>query len=135
MDQCLFCKILKGTVPCAKVFEDAHTFAFLDINPVQKGHTLVIPKKHADNLFLIEPLELQKVIAAVQKVAKAVKSGVEAEGINLIQSNHLAAGQSIDHIHFHVIPRFPNDGLQHWPQGKYAEGQMDVVRERIAKLL
>jgi len=135
MDECIFCKIIKGELPCSKVFEDEKFFAFLDIGPVNKGHTLVIPKKHYKNLFDMPEEELKGYMEAIQKVSKAVMKGVDADGVNINMNNESAAGQVVMHAHVHIIPRFNGDGLKLWPQGKYEEGEADKTREKIVNYL
>jgi histidine triad (HIT) family protein len=131
MDDCIFCKIINGEIPSSKVYEDEEVFAFLDIGPVNKGHTLVIPKEHHETIVDIPDDLLHKVIVVVKKLSKAVKEGVGADGFNVLMSNHEAAGQVVPHAHFHIIPRLSSDGLKHWPHGKYDEGEMDSVKEKI----
>ena len=130
MPDCIFCKIVKKEVPSLVIYEDKDVFAFLDIGPVNPGHTLVIPKKHAKNLYEIKDPDLAKVSVALKKVASAVKSGVGSEGINIMMNVEKAAGQLVDHIHFHVIPRFSNDGIKHWPHAKYLSGQAEAVQKK-----
>ena len=132
---CIFCKIIKGEIPSSKVYEDSNVLAFLDIGPVNKGHTLVIPKEHYETLFDVPDDLLKEVIVVVKKVSKAVKKGVEADGISLGMSNYKAAGQVVPHAHFHIMPRFSDDGLKLWPQGKYEEGEMDSYKEKIEAFL
>ena len=135
MQDCIFCKIVAGKIPAAKVYEDKNVLAFLDIEPVNNGHTLVIPKKHYETILDIPEDLLQKVIVAVKKVARAVKQGVNADGINIGQSNFRAGGQEVFHIHFHIMPRFEDDGLKHWPGKKYEEEEMEKIAERIRNQL
>lgn len=118
MQECIFCQIVKGTIPCAKVYEDERVISFLDINPISAGHTLVLPKEHYATLFEISKEDLQACTGAAQKIAKAVLSASNASGLNLLQNNYRAAGQAVDHIHLHLIPRFTGDNLHLWP-GKY----------------
>lgn len=132
---CIFCKIVKGEIPCSKVFENEKFLAFLDIGPVNKGHTLVIPKKHYKNLFDMPKEELNDYLEVIQRVSKAVMKGVDADGVNINMSNESAAGQVVMHSHFHLIPRLKNDGLKLWPQGKYAEGEATKVRDKIVNYL
>ncbi len=108
---CIFCKIIAGEIPSAKVFEDENVLAFLDVKPEAKGHTLVIPKKHAENIFDIDEDSLKQVFSACQPLARKLKSAMKADGISLRQSNGAAAGQLIMHLHVHLIPRFDSDGL------------------------
>jgi len=135
MEDCLFCKIIKKEIPITKIYEDKSTLAFLDINPVNPGHTLVIPKKHSRNLFDIEKKDLEELINTVQKISKAIKKGIEADGINIIWNNESSAGQIIFHTHIHIIPRFKNDGLRHWKGKVYQKNEAEKVAEKIKKLI
>ncbi|MBU1854521.1 MAG: HIT family protein, partial [Nanoarchaeota archaeon] len=105
-DDCLFCKIVKGEISSAKVYEDDEFFAFLDIKPVNKGHTLVVPKHHCRNLLDFPKAEETDLMEFLKKVANAVVKAVGADGFNLGMNNEAAAGQVIFHAHFHIIPRF-----------------------------
>lgn len=107
----LFAKMLRGEIPCHKVYEDEDVLAFMDIFPQSKGHTLVIPKTEASNLFEIEPEWLGKLMVKTQKVAKAVNSALEPDGVRLMQFNGQAAGQTVFHIHFHIIPKWQGQAL------------------------
>jgi histidine triad (HIT) family protein len=135
MMNCLFCKIVAGEIPSTKVFEDETSFAFLDIAPVSKGHTLIVPKVHAENLISASAETLSAMMPTVQLMAKAAVKAVGAEGFNLHVNNGRASGQLVDHLHFHIIPRFAHDGLEHWPKIAYAEGEAQVVGEKIRKSL
>ena len=135
MEECLFCKIVKGELPSSKLYEDEDTLAFLDLFPVNKGHSLVIPKEHYETIFDVPANILAKVSSVMKNVADAVKNGVNADGISIAQSNGKDTGQVIPHIHFHIMPRFKDDGLKLWPQGKYEEGEMDKFKEDISKFL
>ncbi|MFH1750231.1 MAG: HIT family protein [Candidatus Micrarchaeota archaeon] len=112
MADCLFCNIVSGKVPCAKVSEDDAHLAFLDIFPANKGHTLVIPKKHYAHFSQIHDGEVGAYIEFVQKVAAAVKKSLNSEGINIFLNEGEVAGQLIMHAHFHILPRFKDDGLR-----------------------
>lgn len=109
-DSCIFCKIVKGDIPSTRVYEDDDVLAFMDIGPIVKGHTLVIPKTHYDPITQAPDDVLAKVIAVVKKIADAQMKGLKADGINIHQSNGATAGQQVPHLHFHVIPRFADDG-------------------------
>ena len=114
----IFAKILKGEMPCTKVYEDDEALAFMDIFPQSEGHTLVIPKNvQATNLFDIEPDAWQHLIVRVQKVAKAVEKALAPDGVRIVQFNGAPAGQTVFHIHFHIIPIY--DGQ---PLGRHAGG-------------
>lgn len=109
---CVFCEIVKGDIPADKIYEDDYVLAFLDIKPHNPGHTLVIPKKHYQNLEEIDEDSLAKLILAVKKVALMMKDKLGVLGYNVIENNNLIAGQVVPHIHFHIIPRYKNDGLR-----------------------
>jgi histidine triad (HIT) family protein len=135
MSDCIFCKIVAGEMPSYTVFEDENTMAFLDIFPVHKGHILVIPKNHAGNIFEISSEEWGQVQETVRKVAGALETSLNADGVNLMMNNREHAGQVVHHAHVHLIPRFKGDGLKLWPHGKYAEGEADGFAEKIRKSL
>lgn len=103
-EDCIFCKIIEGEIPSYKVYEAENVVAFLDANPVSKGHTLVLPKKHAENIHDAE--KMNYLWDGIVEVADAVKAAFEPEGINIIQNNGEVAGQEVFHLHFHVIPRY-----------------------------
>ncbi len=122
MNSCIFCKIVAGEIPAIRVYEDQDVLAFMDIGPLVKGHTLVIPKAH-HNLISETPDDvLAKVIAIVRQVAQAQREGLGADGVNIHQANGSAAGQVVPHLHFHVVPRFQHDGHHwNWTPHPYAE--------------
>jgi len=134
---CIFCKIADGKLPAAKVYEDSDILAFMDIGPVVKGHTLIIPKQHYNPITETPPEVLQKLIVVVQKIARAQVNGLGADGINVIQSNGKIAGQIIPHIHFHVIPRFKSDGHSwNWTPRKYDnQDEMNGLAQKIKNAL
>jgi histidine triad (HIT) family protein len=132
---CLFCKIVAGEIPSFNVYEDGNTFAFLDINPVNAGHTLVVPKRHSQNIFDIPPEDWMAVSETARSVAIALESALNADGVNLMMNNRENAGQVIDHPHVHVIPRFQGDGLRHWPQHKYKKGEAEETLAKIRATL
>jgi Diadenosine tetraphosphate (Ap4A) hydrolase and other HIT family hydrolases len=111
-DQNIFAKILRGEIPCHKVFEDDDAIVFMDIMPQGPGHALVVPKAPSRNLLDADPAALARVIAIVQKVAVASKAAFAADGITVMQFNEAAGGQSVFHLHFHVIPRFEGVALK-----------------------
>jgi histidine triad (HIT) family protein len=130
--QCVFCRIIKGELPCSKVYEDDRVISFLDINPVSTGHTLVVPKKHWATLFEISEEDLRACTAASKKIATAVHKATKASGLNLLQNNYRAAGQLIDHVHFHLIPRFPNDDfMRSWPAKPSYQHELARLVEKI----
>lgn len=135
MEDCIFCKIIKGDIPSQKVYEDDKTFAFLDINPISKGHTLVIPKKHSIDLLVADAEDLNAIISTCQKIADACMKGLKADGISLDVSTKPAAGQVVMHTHFHIIPRWKDDGLKHWPGHKLSESEMKDIQDKIKNSL
>ena len=110
---CIFCKIVAGTIPAVKIYEDSQVLAFMDTGPIIKGHTLVIPKRHYDPIMETPDDVLSTLVAVVRKIARAQVTGLAADGINVTQANGRCAGQAVPHIHFHVIPRYDRDG-HHW---------------------
>ena len=112
-DQNIFAKILRGEMPCTKVYEDEHTLAFLDIMPQVKGHTLVLPKAPAVNLLDADEASLGHVMATVQKLAPAVVRAMDADGFRLMQFNGAAAGQTVFHLHMHILPMGDATRLKH----------------------
>jgi histidine triad (HIT) family protein len=129
--ECIFCKIVAGEIPSYKVYEDENCLAFLDIAPVNYGHTLVVTKKHYANMEEIPENELCQLIKAVKKVGKALKDGLGAAGYNIGENNDPVAGQVVPHIHFHVMPRRVDDGLKLWPQGKYEAGKAEETMDKL----
>jgi histidine triad (HIT) family protein len=111
-EDCIFCKIVAGEIPAAIIAEDEETLAFMDINPATRGHALVIPKRHADDLWEIEPAQLAAVAATAQAVALRVRESLGADGVNLINSCRAPAWQTVFHFHMHVIPRYHGDPLR-----------------------
>ena len=132
MNDCIFCKIVKGEIPCNKIYEDIDVLAFLDIAPVNAGHALVIPKKHFVNIYETPEETLLEMIKAVKKISHAIKTGLKADGINVTMNNDPAAGQVVFHSHIHIIPRIANDGFGLW-HGKrlYKEGEKEMVVNKI----
>ena len=108
----IFAKILRGEIPACKVYEDAHVLAFMDAMPQSDGHTLVIPKTEAENLFELPPAALATLIQAVQKIAAAMRTALQPDGLTVMQFNGAAAGQTVFHIHFHLVPRYAGQPLR-----------------------
>lgn len=133
-DGCLFCKIVAGEIPSTKVYEDERVLAFMDINPINEGHLLVIPKAHAATIYEIDPEDLKAVMVVAQSLAKAQKAALDNPGMNVIQSNGRAATQLIDHLHVHLIPRWPDDSFAkalHW---ELVPGDMDEIAATAGKI-
>ncbi len=133
MTDCLFCKIVASKIPSTKVYEDDTILAFLDIHPVNIGHTLVIPKIHTVNLYDTPDTTLAHMMNVVKKLSVAIKSAVCADGINIEMNNDSVAGQIIFHTHMHIVPRFSGDGFTHWRGARdYREEEMREVAEKIS---
>jgi len=133
---CIFCQIVAGEIPATKVYEDDDVLAFLDIRPVSKGHTLVMPKAHFSDIFDAPPELLARIAQRIPLIAKAVQKAVDAEGLNIYQNNAAAAGQVVLHLHYHIIPRHAKDGaLAPWSHVNYDEGEAQRTAERIAEHL
>jgi len=128
---CIFCKIVAGELPCYQIYEDNNFLAFLDIQPISKGHTLIIPKKHY-HTFLETPVEiLTQMTPVIHKIGQALLKATQADGLNFGLNNGSAAGQIIMHTHFHIIPRFNNDGLHTWPSIECSEKEFKKITEDI----
>ncbi len=134
-DNNIFAKILRGELPCHKVFEDAHSFAFMDIMPRAPGHTLVIPKARARNILDIDADALRQTIATVKRVAIAARNAFAADGITLHQFSESAGGQVVFHLHFHVIPRKENVPLLPAASHKESPGILTANAAKIAAAL
>ncbi len=135
MSDCIFCKIINHEISAEIIYEDEYAMAFLDISPVNLGHSLVLPKTHFRNILDIPPDDLCKIIPAVQKVSKAIIEATEADGINFANNNEPAAGQLVFHLHFHLIPRFSNDGLIHWGKKDCKKDEVTQIAEKIRDAL
>lgn len=130
---CIFCKIIAGEIPSFKLYEDDRTYAMMDINPFQDGHCLILTKAHARNLLDAAPEDLAAILPTAQKIARAVEAALEPEGINIVQANGPAAGQTVFHYHCHVFPRRLNDGaLLNWG---YTPGEMARIEETYKKIM
>ena len=125
---CIFCKIVAGTIPCFKIHEDDLTIAFMDINPLNPGHALIVPKRHFADLYGADGESLAAALAAAQRVARAIKAEIAPHGLNLLQANGEAAGQTVAHFHIHVVPRAKGDRARldwdHVPGDKAAIGSL-----------
>ncbi|HEY2751693.1 HIT family protein [Phenylobacterium sp.] len=130
----IFAKILRGEMPCSRVFEDEHVFAFMDVFPQAKGHTLVIPKhSHARNLLEEEPQVLSELILGVQRVARAVRAALKPDGLVITQFNGAVSGQTVFHLHFHIIPRWEGVALGRHAGGAMADpAELKALAEQIS---
>ncbi len=132
---CLFCKIIRGDLPSYKIYEDEHVLAILDIHPINAGHTLVMPKNHATNIFDIGKADWATVSEAVRFLSIAIEKALQADGVNIAMNNREHAGQVVPHPHVHIIPRFKNDGFKLMPQRNYKENEADETVKKIRATL
>ena len=136
MEDCIFCKIVRGEIPSHKIIEDDQTYSFLDISPLNPGHALVVPKEHQATFFDMPAESLNACFLMAQRVGAAVMKTVEAAGMNLLINNYRAAGQLIHHVHIHLIPRYKRDGvLTEWPSKSYGEGEAQKLLGKIQNIL
>jgi len=133
--ECIFCNITDRKSEAEIIFEDDDILAFLDIQPVNYGHTLVIPKKHYDNFLTVPKDELEKLIHATQFIAGVIKRSLNADGFNVISNNGSPAGQSVYHFHFHIIPRFQNDFTLRPVVKNYKTGSMNEFGKQIRSFI
>ena len=123
--ECLFCKIIAGEIPCFKLFENDETLAFMDINPANEGHALVIPKEHSRDVYTVSDAAIAATVATAKKIAAAIDKTLNPDGLNLLQCNGPAAAQSVFHFHMHVLPRRKGDELKlNWG---LRPGDMDAI--------
>ncbi|NLO08761.1 MAG: HIT family protein [Clostridiales bacterium] len=132
MSNCIFCKIIGGDIPSSVIYEDEDFKAIMDISPASRGHVIILSKKHFENLFELEDDVAGKVLIVARRIALAMKEELKCDGINLLQNNGEAAGQSVFHIHFHLIPRYKDDKLHlTWTPGKYEDGEAAELAKKI----
>lgn len=129
--ECIFCNIAERKAEAEIVFEDEKILAFLDIEPVNYGHTLVVPKAHFDNFLTVPKDELRRLTVATQHIAGAVKRSMDADGFNIVSNNGDSAGQTVYHFHFHIIPRFKSDFALKPNLKTYGEGEMKTYADQI----
>lgn len=129
MENCIFCKIIKGEIPSAKVYEDDKVLAFLDINPVNYGHTLIIPKEHYQMMYDVPDELISYSFVKAKELMVKIKDALEADYVSVS-----VVGLDVPHFHIHLIPRYYNDGLAgFWPTKKYREGEMETTLEKLTK--
>jgi len=136
MAGCIFCRIAEGGVPAAKLVETDKVISFLDVNPVNPGHALVIARRHAVSLLDLTDAELQEIILIAKRVARAARAATGSSAFNVLQNDGRHAGQVVEHVHFHVIPRRAGDGFAFgWRQLSYKEGEMGALQQAMRDLL
>ncbi len=136
MEDCIFCKIVDGKVPAAKVYEDDKVIGFLDIMPANKGHCLVVPKKHSQTLVEMNEDDLVSTVKAAKKIARALSLSFGNGSFNIVMNNGKEAGQIVNHAHIHLIPRFQKDRLRiKWSHLKYEGDEMKEYADKIKKFI
>lgn len=135
-DNCIFCKIANGEIPSTTVYEDTDFRVILDISPASKGHALILPKEHYDNAYEMDEKVSAKVFPLASKIAKAVKQATGCDGVNILQNNEEAAGQTVFHFHTHIIPRYADDSVNiTWkPLETVSEEQEEVAKKIKAEI-
>ncbi len=129
---CLFCKIAKKEMPARVVYNDSDTIAFLDINPANPGHILVVPKKHFETIVEADNESLEKAVVVVKELVKKVVHELKADGVNVVQNNGKHAGQLVSHVHFHIIPRFPDDMVViTYKRAQLPDAKMEEIRKKL----
>lgn len=135
-ENCIFCKIATGAIPCHRVFESGDALAFLDIGPLAPGHTLLIPKNHYASVLDAPPQAVAMLTSHIPTLANAILAATGAAGLNVLQNTGASAGQVVDHLHIHLIPRTDGDRLGfRWNAGKYGDGEAETVAARISESL
>mgnify|MGYP002611037568 CR=1 FL=1 len=129
---CIFCKIAGGDIPSSTVYEDEQFRVLLDLSPATKGHALILPKQHYANIFEIDENVLRDLIVLAKKVASAMKETLNCDGVNIVQNNGEAAGQTVFHFHMHMIPRYKNDNVGlGWHMGELSEADKNEILEKL----
>lgn len=131
----IFAKILREEIPCYKVYETVHTLAFMDVMPMSTGHTLVIPKSPARNILDVDPDVLSILIQDVQRIARAAKRAFDSEGVLIQQFNGQASGQTVFHLHFHVVPRWADQPLKHHAEGMEKPEILTANAQKLRQVL
>ncbi len=131
MNECIFCRIINKEIPAQIIYEDERTLAFLDNAPITKGHTLVVPKQHSENLQDIAEQDLQACTRTLRLLSPQIKDALGADGYNIGNNNFPAAGQVVMHTHFHIIPRNDDDGLTTWPNRSTTAEELAAVQQAI----
>lgn len=131
---CIFCKIANGDIPSKTLYEDEDFRVILDLSPATKGHALILPKKHAENLYELPESVATKVLPVAQKIAAKMKVALACDGLNLVQNNGETAGQTVMHFHMHVIPRYENDNQAiGWVPGEMTSEELEAIAKRITE--
>ena len=135
-ENCIFCKLANGDIPTNSVYEDEYLRAIIDASPANKGHIIILPKSHAASIFELEDIYVEKAFVLAKRIAVALKKYFNCDGINILQNNEEAAGQTVFHFHVHIIPRYKHDNCKlTWIPGKYDEGEAAKLAEEISALI
>ena len=135
-ENCIFCKLANGDIPTATVYEDEYLRAIMDAAPANKGHIIILPKSHAADIYALDDEYVSRAFVLAKKLAVALKKLTGCDGVNILQNNGEAAGQTVFHFHVHVIPRFKNDDCTIvWKPTSYEDGEASEVAKKIAELL
>ena len=133
-DDCIFCKIANGEIPSATVYEDSICRVILDVSPANKGHALIIPKEHFDNIYSMDAETAAKIFTIATEVAKAQKAELNPDGLNILQNNGEAAGQTVFHFHMHLVPRYIKDNVtMTWIPGKADTEELSALSKALRK--
>ena len=133
-DDCIFCKIANGEIPSKTLYEDPVFRVILDLGPATKGHALILPKEHAGDLYELPEESAAKAMTLAQKIGKTMVQKLHCDGLNLVQNNGEAAGQTVRHFHLHLIPRYVNDGQSiNWKPGKPSDEELEAIRKTIVQ--
>ena len=133
-ENCIFCKIANGEVPSKTLYEDEKFRIILDLGPIDRGHALILPKEHADDLYELPEESASAIMILTKKMAVKMAEKLHCAGLNLVQNNGAAAGQTVCHFHLHMIPRYSNDGQKiNWVPGSAAEEELEAVRRQIVE--
>lgn len=133
-EDCIFCKIAAGEIPSNTIYEDESFRAILDISPASKGHAIILPKNHAANIYELPEEEASKIFVVAKRVAGAMKNSLQCEGLNILQNNGELAGQTVFHLHVHIIPRYQNDKIEiSWVHGEPTKEELNIIKDNIKK--
>lgn len=133
-EDCIFCRIANGEIPSKTLYEDPDFRVILDLGPATKGHALILPKEHAENLYDLPEEAASKVMLLAQKMARVMVEKLRCDGLNLVQNNGEAAGQTVHHFHLHLIPRYVNDGQTiNWKPGRPSQEELEAIRNMIVE--
>lgn len=131
---CVFCKIISGEIPSVAIYENSKFKVIMDIAPANKGHVLILPKEHYDNIYDIDTATAGELFELAAMTARALKSVLDCDGMNILQNNGTVAGQTVFHFHMHIIPRYEGDTVNMgWKELSYEDGEMEQLREAIRK--